>query len=164
METTEIAFKKLGFNSEESNRVVDQLNELLCNLQVHYQKLRNYHWNVTGPDFFDVHEQFEQEYEEVKLEIDEIAERIRVFGKTPISTMREYLAHSEIRETGTDLSAHEMVSEIIRDFEILLTHMMDITEVAQEIGDLSTDDMIKGFMHRKEKRHWMLTAFNKSEQ
>jgi starvation-inducible DNA-binding protein len=164
METTEIAFKKLGFNSEESNRVVDQLNELLCNLHVHYQKLRNYHWNVTGPDFFDIHEQFEQEYEEVKLEIDEIAERIRVFGKTPISTMREYLAHSEIRETGTDLSSHDMVSEIIKDFEILLTHMMDITEVAQEIGDLSTDDMIKGFMHRKEKRHWMLSSFNKKEK
>ena len=164
METTEIAFKKLGFNSKESSRVVDQLNELLCNLHVHYQKLRNYHWNVTGPDFFDVHEQFEQEYEAVKLEIDEIAERIRVFGKTPISTMREYLSHSEIKETGTDMSSREMVSEIIRDFEVLLTHMMDITEIAQEIGDLSTDDMIKGFMQRKEKRHWMLSAFNQPEQ
>ncbi len=163
METTEIAFKKLGFNSEESDRVVDQLNKLLCNLQVHYQKLKNYHWNVTGPDFFDIHEQFEIEYDAVKLEIDEIAERIRVFDKTPISTLREYLEHSEIRETTTDLPAHEMVSEIIRDFEVLLTHMMDVTEVAQEIGDLSTEEIVKGFMQRKEKRHWMFTSFNKSD-
>jgi starvation-inducible DNA-binding protein len=152
---------KLGFDSEETKDVVENLNKLLANLHVHYQKLRNYHWNVTGPDFFDIHETFEEEYNEVKLEIDEIAERIRVFGKTPYSRLSKYLEVSEIKETGTDLSADEMVKEILRDFEVLLSFMVDSVEAAKVIGDISSDDLVTGFMKRREKKHWMLTAFSK---
>ena len=154
-------YKKLGFDSEETKDVVENLNKLLANLHVHYQKLRNYHWNVEGPDFFDIHETFEEEYNEVKLEIDEIAERIRVFGKTPYSTLSKYLEVSEIKETGTDLKADEMVKEILRDFEVLLSFMVDSIESAEKIGDISTDDLVTGFMKRREKKHWMLTAFSK---
>ncbi|PHR47272.1 MAG: DNA starvation/stationary phase protection protein [Fluviicola sp.] len=154
-------YKKLGFDSEETKDVVENLNKLLANLHVHYQKLRNYHWNVEGPDFFDIHETFEEEYNEVKLEIDEIAERIRVFGKTPYSTLSKYLEVSEIKETGTDLKADEMVKEILRDFEILLSFMVDSVEASEKIGDISTNDLVTGFMKRREKKHWMLTAFSK---
>tara|TARA_R100000951_G_C2613253_1_gene171918 strand:- start:630 stop:1106 length:477 start_codon:yes stop_codon:yes gene_type:complete len=154
-------YKKLGFDSEETKDVVENLNKLLANLHVHYQKLRNYHWNVEGPDFFDIHETFEEEYNEVKLEIDEVAERIRVFGKTPYSTLSKYLEISEIKETGTDLNADEMVKEILRDFEILLSFMVDSIEASEKIGDISTNDLITGFMKRREKKHWMLTAFSK---
>jgi starvation-inducible DNA-binding protein len=154
-------YKKLGFDSEEAKDVVENMNKLLANLHVHYQKLRNYHWNVVGPDFFDVHETFEEEYNEVKLEIDEIAERIRVFGKTPYSTLSKYLEVSEIKETGSDLSSDEMVKEILKDFEVLLSFMVDSIEAAKIIGDISSEDLITGFMKRREKKHWMLTAFSK---
>jgi starvation-inducible DNA-binding protein len=154
-------YKRLGFDSEETKEVVNNLNLLLANLHVHYQKLRNYHWNVTGAEFFDIHEKTEAEYNEVVLEIDEIAERIRVFGATPISTMSEYLETSEIKETGTDLEPMEMVKEILRDMEILLSFMVDTIEAARAIGDISTDDLVTGFMQRREKIHWMLTSFAK---
>lgn len=152
-------YRKLGFESEETEEVVDTLNKLLANLHVHYQKLRNYHWNVTGHDFFELHEFFEIEYDAVKLEIDEVAERIRVFGKTPISTLKEYLEISEIEETGTDLGSTDMVKEILNDFEILLSFMVEATEAAEKIGDKGTDDLITGYVKRMEKQHWMLTAF-----
>src|SRR6056297_1340775 len=96
---------KLGFSEEETKDVVTTLNKLLANYQVHYQKLRNFHWNVEGKDFFELHEQFEEEYDAVKLQIDEIAERIRVFGKKPISTMQGYLDAAEIKEAGEDVKA-----------------------------------------------------------
>lgn len=154
-------YKKLGFESEETKEVVKNLNLLLANLHVHYQKLRNYHWNVTGADFFDIHETTEAEYNEVILEIDEIAERIRVFGATPVSTLKEYLEVSEIKETGTDLESMEMVKEILRDQEVLLSFMVETIEAARAIGDISTDDLVTGFMKRREKMHWMLTSFVK---
>lgn len=153
-------YKKLGFDSEETKEVVEKLNKLLANLHVHYQKLRNYHWNVVGHDFFELHGVFEQEYDAVKLEIDEVAERIRVFGKTPISTLKEYLEVAEIKETGTDLESTKMVTEILSDFEILLSFMVDTTVAAAEIDDVATEDLITGYIVRTEKMHWMLTAFN----
>jgi starvation-inducible DNA-binding protein len=154
-------YRKLGFDAQETQKVVENLNLLLANLHVHYQKLRNYHWNVVGPDFFELHQVFEDEYNAVKVEIDEIAERIRVFGKTPMSTLNEYLDNSEIKETGTDLSSDKMVEEVLKDFEILLSFMVDTTEAAEEIGDIATADLLTGYIKRTEKQHWMLTAFNK---
>ncbi len=154
-------YKRLGFDSEESESVVKNLNSLLANLHVHYQKLRNYHWNVTGGEFFDIHEKTETEYTEVLTEIDEVAERIRVFGATPFSTLKDYLEISEIEETGTNLSSKEIVQEILSDYEILFSFMVDAVESAREIGDISTDSLITGFMKRREKMHWMWSAFSK---
>lgn len=166
METVEKAkkpFKKLGFSKLETAEIVKTMNLLLANYHIHYQKLRNYHWNVKGPDFFDIHEQFELGYNEAKENIDEIAERIRVFGQTPMSTLREYLDTAEIRETTAEITASEMVEEIINDYEILLSFMADVIDAAIEIGDVGTEDMIKDFMKRIEKTHWMLSAFIHNE-
>lgn len=154
------SFASLGFESDESKQLVDLLNELLCNLQVHYQKLRNFHWNVEGGDFYDLHDQFQLEYEAVTKEIDEIAERIRVFGFKPLSTLKEYLELSNIKEASSETKAEDMVKEIINDFEILFSYMIEVIEYANEIDDLSTAMLITEFMKRTEKSHWMLTAFS----
>jgi starvation-inducible DNA-binding protein len=150
---------KLGWSTEEIDNITKVLNELLANYTVHYQKLRNYHWNVKGSDFFDLHERFEQQYNEARENIDEIAERIRVFGQTPFSTMREYLDTAEIKETGADLPSDIMVREILSDFRILLQYMFSVVEVAIEQEDSGTEEMVKKFIHDIEKHHWMLSAF-----
>ena len=120
----------LGFKTTETTELVNQLNKLLANYQVHYQKLRNFHWNVTGADFFELHEQFEQEYNTVKVVIDVLAERIRIFGSRPFSTFQEYLEHSTITEQPNKLSSEEMVAEIIADFEQLLSCIVTCQELA----------------------------------
>jgi starvation-inducible DNA-binding protein len=156
----ERVYSRLGYTKLETAGIVDALNKLLANFSVHYQKLRNFHWNVKGPDFFDVHEKFETQYNEAKVAIDDIAERIRVFNQTPFSTMREFLDNSEIKESDTNMTALEMVREIIKDYEILLESMFKVIEVSIEVGDSGTEDMIKGFVKKTEKNHWMLTAFS----
>ena len=150
---------KLGWSTEETERIAQVLNDLLANYSVHYQKLRNYHWNVKGSDFFDLHERFEQQYNEARENIDEIAERIRVFSKTPLSTMKDYLETSEIKETGSDLPSDLMVREVLSDFRILLEYMFSVVDVAVDQGDSGTEEMVKKFIHDIEKHHWMLTAF-----
>lgn len=154
------AFARLGYTKEQSNELVAALNELLANYQIHYQKLKNFHWNVKGPDFFDIHEKLEEQYIFAREAIDAIAERIRVFGQIPFSTLREYLETSEIKESGTDLSAREMVKVIIKDYEILLGYMFNVIEQTIEYGDSGTEDLVKGFIKQTEKNHWMMTSFS----
>lgn len=151
---------KLGYTKMETVEIVDALNKLMANYSIHYQKLRNFHWNVKGADFFDIHEKFEEQYNAAKVAIDDVAERIRVFGQTPLSTMREYLETSEIKESSTDLSADEMVKEIIKDYEILLSYMFQAIEQAVDKGDSGTEDMVKDLVKTTEKNHWMMTAFS----
>ncbi|MGY5353099.1 Dps family protein [Wenyingzhuangia sp. IMCC45533] len=157
-------FAKLGYTHLETAEIVSSLNKLLASYHVHYQKLRNYHWSVVGPDFFDIHEKFEEQYDVVKVNIDDVAERIRVFGKKPTGTLKEYLEESEIHEILAPLTATEMVREILSDFEILLNLMNEVIDCAHNINDRGTDDMIKGFIVQMEKMHWMLTSFSREEK
>jgi starvation-inducible DNA-binding protein len=153
----------LGWAKQERKEIANLLNQLLANYSVHYQKLRNYHWNVKGNDFFDLHDEFEKQYNEARKHIDKIAEQIRVFSKTPYSTMKEYREQSEIKETGTNLTSIEMVKEILKDFKVLLNHMIEVVKIAIENGDSGTEEMVKGFVKKVERHHWMLSAFASDE-
>jgi starvation-inducible DNA-binding protein len=150
---------KLGWSAEETEEITAALNSLLANYTIHYQKLRNYHWNVKGSDFFDLHEQFERQYTEALQNIDDIAERIRIFGKTPMSTLKEYLEISEIKETGSQLTSDLMVRELLSDYRILLQFMFNVVDVAVQHSDSGTEEMVKVFINHMEKHHWMLSSF-----
>lgn len=150
---------KMGWSTSEVEAITRGLNELLANYMVHFQKLRNYHWNVKGADFFDLHTEFEKQYELAHKDIDAIAERVRVFGELPKSTLKEYLETSEIQETGSNLSSELMVRELLSDYRILLNHMFTVVEVAKNAGDMGTEQLIKPIINRVEKSHWMLTSF-----
>jgi starvation-inducible DNA-binding protein len=150
---------KLGWTIKETEKITFALNKLLADYSVHYQKLRNFHWNVKGQDFFDLHEQFEIQYNEARENIDEIAERIRVFGKTPLSTLKDYLESAKIKEASTDLASDIMVREILSDYTILLESMFEAIDASTELGDSGTEEMVKVFVHNIEKHHWMMTAF-----
>ncbi len=152
-------YKKLGFDKEETQKLVDSMNQLLANYHLHYQKLRNFHWNVKGADFFEIHEQFEIRYNVSKESIDEIAERIRVFGHTPLSNLSDYLKHSNIKESKSDMASDDMVAEILSDYEILLSFLADSMNAAIDIGDVGTEDMLNTFIQDMEKHHWMLSSF-----
>ena len=157
--TKEKTYSKLGFNKEEASGLADSLNLLLCNYAVVYQKIRNFHWNVVGPDFFDVHEKLEVEYTVAAENIDAIAERVRILGFKPVSTLAEYLETAEVKEVEGDLDSDEMMEEVVQDYEILLSFMVDVADLAGENGDMGTETMIRAMVIRTEEKHWMFSAF-----
>ena len=155
------AYKKIGFTYLETAEIVVALNELIANYKIHYHKLRNFHWNIEGPDFFELHEAFEQDYKTTEKNIDEVAERMRVFGVKPKLSLEEIINLSEIKEKNMSLSAIDMVKEVLEDFEILHDKMLDVITIALETGDNSTEQMISDFMRELEKRNWMYTSWCK---
>jgi len=160
METMkERTFVRLGYNDSDISEIVNKINLLISSYHVHYQKLRNFHWNVTGRDFFDLHEKFEELYNFSNVNIDDLAERIRVFGAKPMATLNEYLQVSKITEPTEIPAPDEMVNEILSDFEILLSQMMSVLEAANELGDVSTIDLVNSMVRNTEKYHWMFTAW-----
>lgn len=154
-------FKKLGFTYLETAEIVVALNSLLANYQVFYNKLRNYHWNIEGPDFFELHEAFENEYNVTKKNIDIVAERIRAFGIKPNFTMSKIMELSNIEEPTKELSALEMVREVLKDYEILHNNMLDGINASLETGDVVTEQILTDFLSYLEKRNWMFTSYLK---
>lgn len=153
------AATKLGRNKEETQTLAKRMNTLLANYQVHYQRLRNFHWNVKGDDFYDLHENFEAFYNKAIQNIDEIAERIRVFGHTPLSRFKDYLEESTIEEASTDLEGKEMTKEILGDFQTLTGFLAAVSEEAEKVGDKGTADLTDSITREMEKDHWMLSSW-----
>jgi len=159
MRTKEKTFQNLGFANKDTTQLTNEINLLIASYHVHYQKLRNFHWNVTGSDFFELHEKFEELYNLAKVNIDDLAERVRVFGERPMSRLDEYLRYSKISEPESVVTSHEMVDSILTDFEILLSQMISVLDLANDVGDVSTIDLLTKNVKQTEKYYWMFTAW-----
>lgn len=149
----------LGLDEKKTTKTVQELNILLADYHIYYQKLRNFHWNVIGKNFFDLHEKFEELYDDAKLKVDEIAERILTLRFQPTSNMSEYLKSSNLKESSSDLSDSKMIETLLEDHGILLTQMRKVIDIADKGGDEGTIDLIGAYIRELEKTSWMLDAW-----
>lgn len=154
---------RLGFDNEGTKNVVKALNLLLVNYHAHYMNLRNFHWNIKGDDFFELHEKFELIYTRVSEDIDDVAERIRVFDKTPVSTLSEIVKKTQIKEHGTKLNSKKMASAVLSDFEILLDNLVSVLELSSKTSDFGTTEMMTKQLQAIEQDFWMLGAWLKKD-
>ncbi|MDO6737491.1 Dps family protein [Wenyingzhuangia sp. 2_MG-2023] len=150
----------LSIDQEKLTPVVSELNSLLAEYHIYYQKLRNFHWNIKGQNFFDLHVKFEEMYKEARLKIDEIAERILTLRKSPVSRYSDYLTMSKIKESSSMLIDKEMVVTLIDDHQLLLERMTNVVKRAGEANDEGTIDLIGAYIRELEKTSWMLEAWN----
>ena len=152
--------KEIGLEEQEVKPIVDQLNDLLANYHIHYQKVRGCHWNVKGGHFFTLHVKFEELYNNAQQTIDDLAERILTLGKSPFSTFADYIRVSTVKEINTmGMKDTDMVLAIMDDFTSLIDMEREIMTVTAEAGDDGTNDLINSFMQFKEKNNWMLRSF-----
>ncbi|RME92828.1 MAG: DNA starvation/stationary phase protection protein [Bacteroidetes bacterium] len=149
----------LGFDQDKVSQTGKTLNLLLANYQLYYQNLRNFHWNISGEHFFDLHEKFEELYNDARLKIDEIAERLLTLRIRPMSTLSAYLDAAEVQEAGKVSDSYEMVEHILQDHKILIKNMRTVIAAADDISDEGTIDLIGGFLSDLEKKSWMLDAW-----
>ncbi|MCZ1266121.1 MULTISPECIES: Dps family protein [Paenibacillus] len=145
--------------TDQAKSVEQVLNRQVANLNVLYVKIHNYHWYVKGPNFFTLHVKFEEFYNEVTVQMDEIAERILTLKGSPAATMKEYLEISSIQEAAGGEDANTMVQNLIEDFATLSNEYQEGIEVADAAEDQPTSDMLTGFKADLEKHMWMLRSF-----
>lgn len=142
-----------------NDKLIAQLNELVSTYSVLYTKLHNYHWYVTGPSFFTLHEKFEELYNEITANLDEVAERILTKGGKPVATLKEHLELSRVQEASGSEKSEEMVQTIIDDFQSTMKLIKEAMEEAANQGDDRTEDMLNATFQSLEKHTWMLSAF-----
>ncbi|MBA2873898.1 Dps family protein [Thermaerobacillus caldiproteolyticus] len=143
----------------EAKQLTEIVNKQIANWSVLYIKLHNYHWFVKGSQFFTLHEKFEQLYNEAALHIDELAERLLALGGAPVATMKECLEKASVKEATGQETAEEMVGTLVNDFEIMIQELKEGMQVADEVGDETTGDMLLGIHQSLEKHVWMLKSF-----
>lgn len=151
----------IDFKGEHTSKTIKELNGLLSDLQVYYQNMRGFHWNIKGPQFFELHTKFEELYDAAALKIDEVAERILTLGGTPLHTFEDYLKTTTL-EVKRDYSDAEPIMESVFAMHLaLLNKMRETIGVAGENEDEGTQDLIAPMISEIEKTNWMFGAYLK---
>jgi len=148
----------IGINKDDRESVSTQLKVLLADSYTLYLQTHNFHWNVTGPSFIQLHTMFEEHYTELAVAVDDIAERIRSLGFNAPGTYKEFSQLSTFDEVAGTPAATEMVEILTRSHESVVKTCRSALEVAQASNDESSAALISDRMRVHEKTAWMLRS------
>lgn len=149
-----------GLTSEQQTGVVELLKYALADQHVLYMRMRNYHWNITGPQFQSLHLLIEKQYDQIAEAIDDTAERIRQYGAFAPGTLKEMLELARLdEEPGVVPSAREMVANLVADHEAVIRQLREDTKTAGDTyGDISVEDYFTQLVQAHQKMAWLLRA------
>jgi len=148
----------IGIDAKQREAIASGLSRLLADSYTLYLKTHNFHWNVTGPMFATLHLMFEQQYTELALAVDLIAERIRALGAPAPGTYKEFSRLTSIKEAEGVPSAEEMIKQLVEGQETVVRTAREIFPIADEAHDEPTADILTQRMQVHEKNAWMLRS------
>jgi starvation-inducible DNA-binding protein len=148
----------LATKPTSSAKIIDELTHFFADTYLLYLKTQNFHWNVTGPNFYSLHKLFEEQYQELALAVDEIAERIRALGYFTRATFSEFSALSTLKEDKHEVNSQNMIKKLMQDHEILSKHASQLIPKFQRSGDEGTADLLIQRMKSHDKAAWMLKS------
>lgn len=149
---------EIGLNTEKSKNNAEKLNKLLANYSIFYQNTRGFHWNIKGDKFFELHVKFEELYNDLKVKIDEVAERILTLGFTPEHRYSKYDTVSIIDESELISDGLEAVENILNSYSTILTMQREILDTATDANDEGTVALMSDYIQQQEKEVWMYSS------
>ncbi len=148
----------IGIAEKDRKKIAAGLSRLLADTYTLYLKTHNFHWNVEGPMFNTLHLMFEQQYTELALAVDLIAERIRALGHPAPGSYAAYAKLSSIAEADGVPGAEEMIRALAKDQETVARTARSIFPLVDKAHDEPTADLLTQRMQLHEKTAWMLRA------
>lgn len=134
----------IGIDAAARKAIVEMLGRLLADSYTLYLKTHNFHWNVTGPMFRELHLLFEEQYTELATAVDAIAERVRTLGAPAPGTYREFQELTRIKEPAGVRPAFEMIAELTAVHEAIARSLREALEVTQRAADESSASLPAG--------------------
>ena len=148
----------IGIKPEQRETIASGLSQVLADSYTLYLKTHNYHWNVSGPQFNTLHQMFEDQYSELAIAVDDIAERIRALGFDAPGSYRAYSQLTEIEEEDKVPVAEEMIRQLVIGQETVARNSRKVIEVAENAGDHPSADLLTQRVQLHEKNAWMLRS------
>ena len=149
---------------KDAQKVAGALSNVLADTFILYLKTHNFHWNVSGPMFPTLHAMFEEQYNELWLAVDAIAERIRSLGFSAPGSYGEFSKLTYLQESPVATNATEMIAELLRDHETSARTARSALAIARTAVDAPTEDLLTQRLAAHEKTAWMLRSILADEE
>jgi starvation-inducible DNA-binding protein len=151
----------LGISEENRKKIVEHLSKFLADTYVLYLKTQNFHWNVEGAMFVQLHSIFEEQYKALAEAADVIAERIRALGFYAPASFSQYANLASLQEVTRVPTDKEMITQLLEDQELLARSIRASLSFIESAQDQATVDMLIQRMTAHEKNAWMLRSLLK---
>ncbi|HPN70409.1 MAG TPA: DNA starvation/stationary phase protection protein [Saprospiraceae bacterium] len=150
----------IGITEINRKKVAAELSVVLANEYVLFTKTKNAHWNVEGSDFYEKHQLFEDQAQQLASIIDSVAERIRTLGFVSPASLKAFLDLTTLVESGlTTKSSAAFIKNLLADHETVINHLSKkINPFTNEYGDFGSGDFITGLLQDHEKMAWILRS------
>ena len=146
----------IGISAGDRKQIAEGLSWVLADTYTLYLKTHNYHWNVTGPQFNDLHAMFMTQYTELWNAVDLIAERIRSLGHFAPGGYKAFASLSSIKEDETVPAATKMIENLLHGHETVARTCREAFLAAERGNDQPSIDLLTQRLQVHEKAAWML--------
>ena len=152
----------IGLSDKNSKEVASVLNKILANEYLLYTKTRNYHWNIEGSNFMEMHLFYESQYNIIDELIDEIAERVRQIGHYAQGRLKDFIKQSQLVEQEYTSDQKSQLKNLLDDHEAIIRFLrLHIDVFTDKYKDAGNADFITGLMEKHEKMAWFLRSYLK---
>ena len=152
----------IGITDKTTQAVAQRLNQILADEYVLYTKIRNYHWNVEGSNFMEMHKFYEDMYDGVDDAIDEIAERVRMLGHYAEGRLKDFLQLANLNEEEYTNNQKKQLQNLLNDHETIIRGLRkDIKTFSDKYKDDGNADFVTGLMEKHEKWAWFVRSYLK---
>jgi starvation-inducible DNA-binding protein len=151
--------EKTAIGAGVKKQIAEGLSHVLADSYALYLKTHNFHWNVEGPMFRELHLMFEEQYTELAGAVDQIAERIRALGQYAPGSFGQFSRLASIKEAQDVPKAEAMVKQLAADHETVGNTIRSVLPPAQRAGDEVTAGLLVERLAVHEKTAWMLHSF-----
>lgn len=148
----------IGISEKDRQKIAEGLSRLMADNFALYLKTHNFHWNVKGPMFQTLHVMFEEQYNELWIALDAIAERIRALGFPAPGTTSELARLASIDETEGVPEAKEMIRLLVQGHEAVARTARKIFPAVEKASDEPSADLLTQRLQVHEKTAWMLRS------
>ena len=125
----------IGLSASQREALAKGLSRLLADSYTLYLKTHYFHWNVVGPHFKSLHEQFEAQYLELALAVDTIAERIRALGHEAPGSYGAFSKLTSIKEETHVPSWEKMIESLVQGHETVIRTARELIPLVNEAHD-----------------------------
>jgi starvation-inducible DNA-binding protein len=150
----------IGINEEHLKSVAIELNSLLADEVVLYIQTRNYHWNIEGSNFNEMHLFFEKQSTALDEIMDAVAERIRMIGHYSEARLADYLKLTHLVEQPYSNDQSIQLKNLLASQETVVRNLRRlITTFSDKYKDAGSSDFVTQLLGRHEKIAWMIRAY-----
>jgi starvation-inducible DNA-binding protein len=145
--------------AEARTKLIQMLNQQLADTFDLFSQTKQAHWNVKGPQFYQLHVLYDEMAEHLLEHIDNIAERITALGGTAMGTARMAATSSRLQDFPQDaIDSLDNVRALAQCYAMLTESTREGIDISEQLKDMTTNDLLIDVTRDLDKFLWFLEA------